>query len=198
VHQKVSNCDKTIGKSRLVAKFWIPLLNASKVTAQEVLVVSIDKRDIGYCLRSLQKCLQTRSNLIYSMGCSGGLNDNMIEDRDDRHMLQEKCGALPNCPPPCEYGAGIQWAENASVVKSKPRFAAAVLHSFGHSVLLWYFVSCEVCAVLASHLFYTSYLHPALLLPTLDVSDFAESIECNAGCRMTSSSFRRRSIVPTL
>jgi hypothetical protein len=59
------------------------------------------------------------------------------------------------------------------------------------------FVSCEVRAVLASHLSCTSHHYSALLVPTLDLLDFAESIECNAGCRMTSSSFKQSSIVPT-
>jgi hypothetical protein len=92
----------TIDKTLLVPKSGIPLLKPSKVTAQEVLVVSIDKRDIGYYLRSLQKCLHT-SNLIYSMGCSRGLDDTMTVGEDDYHMLQEKYHTLPNCPPPCEY-----------------------------------------------------------------------------------------------
>jgi hypothetical protein len=95
----------TIDKTWLVPEFRIPLLKPSKVTAQEVLVVSINERDIGYYLRSLQKCLQTRRHLIYSMGCSEGLDDTMTEGEDDCHVLQEKCGALPNCPPPCEYGS---------------------------------------------------------------------------------------------
>jgi hypothetical protein len=94
----------TIDKSWLIAEFRIPLLKPSKVTAQEVLVVRINKRYVGYYLRSLEKRFQTRSNLIYSMGCSGGLNDTMTEGKDDCHMLQEKCGTLPNCSPPCEYG----------------------------------------------------------------------------------------------
>jgi hypothetical protein len=125
----------TIDVTWLVPKFPVHLLKPSKETAQKVLVVSIDKRDIGYYLRSLQKRLKARSNLIYSMGCSGGLNDTMIEGKDDCRMLQKKRSTLPNCLPPCEYGEGIQWAENSSVVKSKPHFAAAILNNFGHSVL---------------------------------------------------------------
>jgi hypothetical protein len=42
MHQKVSNCDVAIDEARFVPKFRITLLKPSKVTAQEVFVVSID------------------------------------------------------------------------------------------------------------------------------------------------------------
>jgi hypothetical protein len=40
-HQKVSNCNEAIDEARFVPKFQITLLKPSKVTAQEVFVVSI-------------------------------------------------------------------------------------------------------------------------------------------------------------
>jgi hypothetical protein len=80
-------------------------------------------------------------------------------------------------------GAGVWWAENwSSQSRILPQLYSIVLAIL---CLRGTFVSCEVRAALASHLFYTSRPYPALLVPALDLLDFAESIECNAGCRMT-------------
>ena len=188
----------TIDKTGFVPKFRIPLLKPSKVTAQEVLVVSIDKRDIGYYLRCLEKCLQTRSNLIYSMGC-------IVEAwmtpwqraRMIRICFKRKAAHSPTVHHLVSMGAGIRWAENSSFVKSKPHLPLPCSIILAILFFRDTFVSCEVRAVLALHLFYTSHPYPALLVPRLDLSDFVESVECNAGCRMTLSSFRLSSKDPT-